>query len=162
MPVAGLIAFGVAVGLLSGTLGIGGGIALVPGLILLFGFSQLEAQGTSLAVLTVPVLIFAALVYHRAGLVRYPVVACIATGFVLGASSGAWLAPHLPHHVLRPIFGALLLYVGLLFLLDIRSATSAAMLPVAVATATLAIFARIFRRRLRPRAPTVGHWEYHI
>jgi len=162
MPVVGLIGFGIAVGLLSGTLGIGGGIALVPGLILLFGFSQLEAQGTSLAVLTVPVLIFAALVYHRAGLVRYPVVACIATGFVVGASSGAWLAPHLPQHVLRPIFGGLLLYVGLLFLLDIRSATSAAMLPAAVAAGAMAICARIFRRRLKPRDPPSGHWVYHI
>ena len=162
MPIAGLSGFGIAVGLLSGTLGIGGGIALVPGLILLFGFSQLEAQGTSLAVLTVPVLVFAALVYHRAGLVRYPVVACIATGFVVGATCGAWVAPHLPQHVLRPIFGVLLLYVGLLFLLDIRSATSAAMLPAAVAAGAVAIVARILRRRLRPRDPPGGHWEYHI
>lgn len=44
-----LILFGVAIGVLSGMLGIGGGVALVPGLILLFGFSQAEAQGTSLA-----------------------------------------------------------------------------------------------------------------
>ena len=59
--------FGIIVGLLSGMLGIGGGVVLVPGLILLFGFSQIEAQGTSLAVLSVPVVLFAALVYYQAG-----------------------------------------------------------------------------------------------
>ena len=58
-----LALFGVAVGILSGLLGIGGGIVLVPGLMLLFGFSQPEAQGTSLAVLIPPIGLFAAMVY---------------------------------------------------------------------------------------------------
>jgi uncharacterized membrane protein YfcA len=57
------VLFGVMVGLLSGVLGIGGGIVIVPGLVLLFGFSQLEAQGTSLAVLSLPICLAAAAVY---------------------------------------------------------------------------------------------------
>ncbi|HEX4149938.1 MAG TPA: sulfite exporter TauE/SafE family protein [Pirellulales bacterium] len=162
MPVAGLFCFGIAVGLLSGMLGIGGGVVLVPGLILLFGFSQIEAQGTSLAVLSVPVVLFAAMVYYRAGLVQVPVVACICAGLALGAYCGAWLVPVVPHHLLRPVFGTLLLYVGLLFVLDVRSTASAAMLPVAIATAALALVARLFRRRWRRRHPLQGEWEYHI
>ena len=62
METAGLLLFGAAVGVLSGVLGIGGGVVLVPGLVILFGFSQPAAQGTSLAVLAVPVVVFAALV----------------------------------------------------------------------------------------------------
>lgn len=61
---------GVAVGVLSGWLGIGGGIVLVPGLMLLFGFSQPEAQGTSLAVLVPPIGLFAAIVCYQHGDVR--------------------------------------------------------------------------------------------
>src|SRR4029079_12703277 len=58
-----LLLFGVAIGMASGLLGIGGGVLLVPGLVMLFGFSQAEAQGTSLSVLIPPIGIFAAMVY---------------------------------------------------------------------------------------------------
>lgn len=77
-----LFAFGIGVGVLSGLLGIGGGVVLVPGLILLFGFSQAEAQGTSLAVLIPPIGIFAAIIYYQHGYVRLPVVGVIALGFM--------------------------------------------------------------------------------
>ena len=82
-----LVLFGVAIGVLSGMLGIGGGVALVPGLILLFGFSQAEAQGTSLAVMIPPVGIFAAMVYYDHGFVRLPVV-----GFTPGWIHGGRLS----------------------------------------------------------------------
>jgi uncharacterized membrane protein YfcA len=108
--------FGIGVGVLSGLLGIGGGIALVPGLMLLFGFSQAEAQGTSLAVLIPPIGIFAALVYWHNGFVRLPVVGWVAGGFVVGAFIGALLVPHVPQGALRTVFGMLLVYVGFTFL----------------------------------------------
>jgi uncharacterized protein len=165
MPAASLFAFGIVVGLLSGALGIGGGVVLVPGLVLLFGFSQLEAQGTSLAVLSVPVVIFAALVYYQSGFVRLPVVASISAGLVIGAYCGACLVPHVPQHVLRPLFGTLLLYLGIIFVLDIRATASSAILPAAVATAALAVISRLARRRWRRRAPAAppsAEREYHI
>ncbi len=87
----GLVLLGVVVGLLSGMLGIGGGILLVPGLMLLFGFSQPQAQGTSLAVLVPPVGIFAAMVYYQHRFIQLNVVACVAAGFLLGAYLGAKL-----------------------------------------------------------------------
>ncbi len=80
-----LFLFGVAIGIVSGLLGIGGGVLLVPGLMLLFGFSQSEAQGTNLAVLIPPIGIFAAMIYYQNGYVRLPVVGLIALGFVFGA-----------------------------------------------------------------------------
>ena len=73
----GLLAFGLMVGVLGGLLGIGGGIVLVPGLVLLFGLSQSEAQGTSLAVLTLPVVAFAAMIYYQNGFIKPATVAVI-------------------------------------------------------------------------------------
>src|SRR4051812_13081127 len=95
-----LFLFGVAIGIVSGMLGIGGGVLLVPGLMLLFGFTQQQAQGTSLAVLIPPIGIFAALVYYRHGDVNLPQVGFIALGFVVGALLGALLVPYIPQAVL--------------------------------------------------------------
>src|SRR5687768_7893067 len=83
-----LLAFGMAIGTVSGLLGIGGGILLIPGLMLLFGHSQQEAQGTSLAAMIPPIGLFAALVYYRAGHVQLPVAGMIALGFAVGAYFG--------------------------------------------------------------------------
>jgi uncharacterized membrane protein YfcA len=161
MTTAGLLLFGVMIGLLSGLLGIGGGIVLVPGLVYLFGFTQPEAQGTSLAVLSVPVLVFAALVYYQHGHVRLPVVAMIVVGFAVGAYIGARLVPVVPAVTLRIAFGALLLYVGLTFMFDIRASKSLAALPAGVAAVIAYIRQRIRGRRHDPSSkepPT----EYHI
>ena len=68
-----LFLFGLAVGVISGLFGIGGGIVLVPGLVMLFRFTQQEATGTSLAALVPPIGIFAALVYYENGFVKLPV-----------------------------------------------------------------------------------------
>ncbi len=160
-----LIAFGVMVGLLSGLLGIGGGIILVPGLIMLFGFTQPEAQGTSLAVLSIPILIFAASVYYQNGFVRLPVVAYIAVGVVLGAFVGAKFAGHVPTHVLRAFFGTLLLYVGFLFVLDRHGSHASVALPSALATILTALLARVFHWRLKrtsPPEPPSAEREYYI
>jgi uncharacterized membrane protein YfcA len=112
-----LLLFGVCIGVVSGLLGIGGGIILVPGLMLLFGFSQQEAQGTSLAALIPPIGIFAALVYYRNGDVKIPVAGAVAAGFMLGALIGALFVRKVPVDWLRLGFGALLLYVGFSFVL---------------------------------------------
>src|SRR4051812_7465411 len=105
MTFIGLLLFGLVIGALSGLLGIGGGILLVPGLMLLFGFSQPEAQGTSLAVLIPPIGIFAALIYYQHGFVRLPVVTFVALGFLVGAFLGAKMVPYVPAHFLRAAIG---------------------------------------------------------
>jgi uncharacterized membrane protein YfcA len=166
MNQAYLFLFGVVVGVASGLLGIGGGIVLVPGLIWLFGFSQPEAQGTSLAVLIPPVGIFAALVYYRHGYVRLPVVGAVAAGFLVGAYLGAKLVPYAPLDWLRLAFGGVLLYVGLVFVLGPRSTRPAVALPAGVLTVLAVLGGRLLRRPRygRPaQRPAPGEdVEYHI
>jgi uncharacterized membrane protein YfcA len=165
MSTLGLLLFGVAVGVLSGVLGIGGGVVLVPGLMLLFGFSQPEAQGTSLAVMIPPIGIFAALVYYQNGFVRVPVVALIAVGFLFGALAGAKLVPYLPVEWMRLGLGIVLLCLGLVFVLDIRATQLHVALPAAIAAAVTVVVSRILRRRWRAgqklEPPSADH-EYHI
>ena len=161
-----LFLLGIGVGVLSGLLGIGGGVVLVPGLMLLFGFTQPEAQGTSLAVLIPPIGLFAALIYYQHGYVRLPVVGWIALGILIGAMAGAKLVPIIPPAGLRLIFGLLLLYLGFTFVMQPVLVTPTAALPSGVATLVTATAAFWLRRRTgrrpsRPRPPG-DDVEYHI
>ncbi|QDU28524.1 Sulfite exporter TauE/SafE [Anatilimnocola aggregata] len=160
-----LFLFGVGIGVLSGMLGIGGGVVLVPGLILLFGFSQAEAQGTSLAVMIPPIGIFAALVYYQHGFVRLPVVGLIALGFMVGAFFGAKLVPHLPLEFLRVVFGVLLLYLGFAFVLSPRGNAIHVALPAGIATAISCLAAYLLRypkRDIKPPQRPSDQQDYHI
>ena len=156
--------FGVLVGALSGLLGIGGGIAIVPGLMFFFGFTQAEAQGTSLAVLIPPIGLFAALVYWQNGFVRLPVVGWVALGFVAGAYLGALAVPHVPPTALRGLFGALLVYVGFTFLVTPVGSRSAALLPAGLATLVTLVVGRWLRRwtSMAKPPPPGEDVEYHI
>jgi uncharacterized protein len=160
-----LLLFGACVGVLSGMLGIGGGIVLVPGLFFLFGFSQQEAQGTSLAALSMPIFVAAAVVYYQSGYVRIPSTAAVAIGMMVGAYFGALVVPHVPVAWLRLAFGALLLYVGLLYVFGPYLPRSAAALPLGVAAMLAAIGAWLHGRRARAALtlpPPDGQTEYHI
>lgn len=161
-----LFAFGVAIGVASGLFGIGGGILLVPGLIILFGFSQQQAQGTSLAVMVPPIGIFAAWVYYRHGFIDIPVVGWVAVGFALGGFLGAHLIAYLPIPVLRLAFGALLLYVGFTFVFNPTNAPRSAALPAGFSALLLTILAPLIGKRVRqnqlPREPQDKDFDYHI
>ena len=160
-----LLAFGIFVGVVSGLLGLGGGILLIPGLVLLFGFTQAEAQGTSLAVMIPPIGIFAAAVYYQHGFIRLPVVGFVACGFMLGAYVGARLLPHVPLTLLRTAFGVLLLYLGFTFVLRTGDSRTVVALPAALATLVSALVGRVFRRRAMAKKvlpPPAADVEYHI
>jgi uncharacterized protein len=111
-----LLILGVAAGVLSGMFGIGGGVIIVPALILLFGFDQLQANGTSLAALLMPVSIFAVWQYYRAGKLQIPVAAWIALGLIFGGFVGAELAISLPSATLKQLYGFFLLYAAWRFI----------------------------------------------
>jgi uncharacterized protein len=160
MTTPGLVLLGAAVGVLSGTLGVGGGIVLVPALVLLFGLSQVEAQGTSLAIIPFGAVI-AAVMYNQNAPLRAHVVVAVATGFVAGAYLGARLVPHVPEAALRPAFGALLLYLGLLFVFDLRPSHPAGLV-LAPVTLVVGWVARRFRRRPAPPGPPADGHEYYI
>jgi len=108
------IAFlGVCGGLLSGLLGLSGGVVLVPALILILGWNQKLAQGTALAVSLPPVGVLAVIDYYRGGHVKLDAAVIMALGVFLGCYAGGRLVQHLPAHRLRQGFGVLLLIIGL-------------------------------------------------
>jgi uncharacterized protein len=111
------ILIGLAAGAFSGLVGIGGGVIVVPLLVMLFGFSQQLAQGTTLALFVLPIGILGALEYYRHGYVDVKVTGLIATGFFLGSLLGAKLALILPTEVLKRIFGGTMVLLGLKMLI---------------------------------------------
>jgi hypothetical protein len=107
------ILLGLIAGALSGLIGIGGGIIIVPALVFLFGMTQHQAQGTTLALLVPPIGILAAYTYYRQGFVNLQVAALICAGFIIGSLFGAKLATAIPDLSLQRIFGVALLLVAL-------------------------------------------------
>ena len=107
--VLSLIIIGLLAGILSGFMGVGGGVIMIPLMILFLGYDQHQAQGMSLAVLAVPVTFVAAYTYHQAGHVidwKYAIV--IALFFVVGGFLGSKFAVSLNQQVLKKIFALIL------------------------------------------------------
>lgn len=104
---------GLVAGVLSGLIGIGGGVIIVPVLLFLFGLSQHQAQGTTLALLVPPIGILAAWTYYKQGYVDLHIAAFICIGFLFGGLLGAKIATSLPNVVLERIFGIALLMIAL-------------------------------------------------
>jgi uncharacterized protein len=107
------ILVGFITGIIGGLFGVGGGEIFIPLLIYIFGFSQHQAQGTSLAVLLPPIGLLAALRYYKAGFVDFKVADFLAAGFFLGASIGAVGATRVNAELVRRAFGAFLFVVSL-------------------------------------------------
>jgi len=107
---------GLFAGVLSGLFGIGGGIVIVPMLILMIGLTTTQAAGTSLAALLLPVGALGALEYWRGGFVDLRYAAILAVGLLLGAYLGARLGISLPVEVVQRGFGVLLVIIGVRFI----------------------------------------------
>ena len=112
------IALGLFAGGISGVIGIGGGVVIVPALIFLFGMTAHQAQGTSLAVMLPPIGILAAWTYYNQGHVDIKIALLIALGFIFGGFLGAKLAVSLPSHVLSKVFGGAIILIGLKMVLS--------------------------------------------
>jgi uncharacterized membrane protein YfcA len=106
------LSLGLVTGVLSGLIGIGGGIIIIPTLVLLFGMSQHMAQGTTLALMVPPIGILAAWTYYKQGYVDIKVAGWICAGFLLGGLLGAKFAVGLSEKVLQKVFGSMLLLVS--------------------------------------------------
>jgi uncharacterized membrane protein YfcA len=113
-----LIVIGIFTGFMSGMLGIGGAIIMIPALILFLGLTQQTAQGTSLAVMLPPIGILAAYNYYKAGQVNIWFAVVLAVFFLLGSWFGSKLALNIPQNLLKKIFGILLLMVAAKMLLS--------------------------------------------
>jgi uncharacterized membrane protein YfcA len=112
-----VIAIGLAAGVLSGLVGVGGGIIMVPILVLFMGYTQHQAQGTSLAVLTMPVVILASFYYYQqcqklGTPIDLKVVGLLAVGFLAGGYFGSKIALMINTESLKKIFAVILFYTA--------------------------------------------------
>ncbi|HUQ67441.1 MAG TPA: sulfite exporter TauE/SafE family protein [Flavitalea sp.] len=113
-----LILIGLAAGVLSGLVGVGGGIILVPALVYFLHYNQHQAQGTSLGVLTFPVTLLAFLSYYRDCVntnspIELNVILIIAAGFIVGGFLGSFVAIKIDQQTLKKLFALILFYTGI-------------------------------------------------
>jgi uncharacterized membrane protein YfcA len=111
LEIAGLVALGLFAGAIAAALGIGGGVIFVPALVVLFGFDQHIAQGTSLAVIF-PTAIVATVAHTRMRNVEWHLSIPIGLAGIVGAVAGAQLALRLDPDLLRRMFGAFLIILA--------------------------------------------------
>jgi hypothetical protein len=107
-----LLSVGLAAGFLSGLVGIGGGIIIVPVLVYFLGFSQHQAQGTTLFMFLLPIGIFGVLNYHKQGYVDYKTALIICSTFVFGSYFGSKFAITLDQKTIKQMFGVIIILLG--------------------------------------------------
>jgi uncharacterized protein len=108
-----IIVIGIITGVMAGMLGIGGGLVVIPALVMVMGMSQQSAQGTSLAMMLPPIGILAAYNYYKAGHVDIRIALLLAVAFIAGSFFGSKLAIRIPQETLKRIFGVFLLLVAI-------------------------------------------------
>ena len=112
-----IVIIGLAAGVLSGLVGVGGGIILVPALVYFLQYTQHQAQGTSLGVLMFPVVILGFLQYfyecRKMGTpIDFKIIAILAIGFLIGSFFGSKIALRFDNESLKKIFAVILFYTG--------------------------------------------------
>jgi len=107
------LTLGLVSGIASGFLGLGGGTVIIPALVYIFGFSQHQAQGTTLAMMIPPIGLLAAMKYYFEGNVKIDVAAILCVGFFVGGFIGAKFVAKVPEPLLKKVFGSFLFLVSL-------------------------------------------------
>lgn len=113
MKILLFLLLGLVGGTFSGLIGIGGGTIIVPALVFLFGLTQHQAQGTTLALLVPPIGLLAAWTYYKQGYIDLKIASLICIGFFFGGLLGARVAMKLSDIVLERIFGVALFLISL-------------------------------------------------
>ena len=108
-----LVSIGLFSGILSGLVGVGGGILMIPLLIVFLWFTQHQAQGTALFAMLPPIGILAAFNYYQEGFVKWEYAAVIAITFVVGGYFGSKLSITLPDQIIRRVFGVIMLIAAI-------------------------------------------------
>ena len=109
----GYVILGIVAGILSGLFGIGGGIVMVPALVVFFGLNILDANATSLAAMLLPVGALGVWSYYKAGYINIKDSLLIATGLFLGSFVGGELAVTISENLLTKLYVVILLYISL-------------------------------------------------
>jgi uncharacterized membrane protein YfcA len=108
-----LILIGLAAGFLGGMVGIGGGVIIVPALVLLLGLSQHQSQGISLAMLLFPVGILGVINYYKKGYVDFKYAGLLAVGFLVGSYLGSKFSLSLPQDTVKKVFAVVMILLAL-------------------------------------------------
>jgi uncharacterized protein len=108
-----LLAIGLLAGYLSGLIGIGGGIVIVPVLVYLLQMNQKTAQGTTLFMFLLPIGILGVINYHKAGHVDFKTAAIIAVTFIIGSYFGSKTAVSIDTKLVRQIFAVSIILIGI-------------------------------------------------
>ncbi len=108
-----LLLIGLAAGIFGGMVGLGGGVIMIPAMIYLLGLTQIEAQGTSLAVMLPPVGILAVMNYYKSGQLNLKYALIIAIAFTIGGFFGSKIALNIPVSTVKKIFGFALIAIAL-------------------------------------------------
>lgn len=111
-----LLVIGLIAGVFSSMVGIGGGVVIVPSLVMLLAMSQKMAQGTSLAMLLPPIGVLGVMQYYKSGYVDFKVAAILCVAFLAGSYMGANLAVKLNDNILKKVFGVFLLALSMKYL----------------------------------------------
>lgn len=111
-----LLVVGLLAGVLSGMVGIGGGLVIVPALVFLFGFNQKMAQGTSLAMLSMPVALIGAYNYHKQGYADWKTALLLAASFVIGGYLGSKITLAMDMSVVKKIFAVFMMVIAIKYL----------------------------------------------
>ena len=104
-----LVLIGISAGVLGGMFGVGGGLIIVPALMLALGLGPKEAQGTSVAVMLPPIGILAAMNYYKAGYLNMKYALVIALAFIVGGWFGSKLAISLPDAIMKKVFAGFMI-----------------------------------------------------
>lgn len=111
-----LLLVGLLAGMMSSLVGIGGGIIIVPALVLIFGLNQKAAQGTSLLLLSMPVAFAGAYNYYKAGHADWKIAVILALAFVIGGFFGSKVALGLETIVIKRIFAVFMIIIAVKYL----------------------------------------------
>lgn len=103
---------GIVAGMLSGLLGLGGAIIIIPALVFFLGYSQQTAQGTALLMMVLPVGALAAYQYYKEGFVEIKPALIMAVFFFIGGYVGAKFATHIPQGILKKLFALMLIVLA--------------------------------------------------
>lgn len=114
--ILGLLAVGLLAGFMSSLVGIGGGIIIVPALVLVFGISQKMAQGTSLAMLSLPVAFIGAFNYYKEGQVNWKIALLLAVTFVVGGYLGSKVALDMGVATIKKVFAIFMIIIAVKYL----------------------------------------------
>ena len=108
-----LLLIGLAAGIFGGMVGLGGGVIMIPAMVYFLGMSQIEAQGTSLAVMLPPVGLFAVMNYYKSGQLNFKYALLIAVAFTIGGYFGSKIALNIPVSAVKKIFAFALIIIAI-------------------------------------------------